>query len=49
MSEIDEVRCQRDLARAENARLKRECERLTMLLHYAQLAIRAEYELRVKS
>lgn len=47
MTEIDEVRWQRDLARAENERLKRECERLSMLLHYAKAAIREEYELRV--
>ena len=47
MTEIDEVRCQRDTARAENIRLKRENERLAMLLGYARDAIDGEYELRV--
>lgn len=47
MTEIDEVRCQRDTVRAENIRLRRENERLTELLRYAQAAIDGEYELRV--
>lgn len=47
MNEIDDVRCQRDEARAENIRLRRENERLKELLHYAQAAIDGEYELRV--
>jgi len=46
MTEIDEVRCQRDLARAERDRLKVENERLSMLLHYASAAAREEYLLR---
>lgn len=47
MTEIDEVRYQRDVARAENIRLRRENERLNELLFYAQAAIDGEYELRV--
>ena len=47
MTEIDEVRCQRDVARADNIRLRRENDRLKELLHYAKLAIKGEYELRV--
>jgi hypothetical protein len=46
MNEIDEVRCQRDVAKAENMHLRREVEWLTMLLHYAEEAIMEEYRLR---
>jgi len=47
MTEIDEVRHQRDLAKAENILLRRENARLTELLAAAKLAIEGEYELRV--
>lgn len=47
MTEIDEVRWQRDTARAKLEPLKRENERLRMLLGYAEAAIQEEYRLRV--
>lgn len=47
MSEINEVRCQRDISRVENVRLKQEKERLAMLLGYASAAAREEYLMRV--
>jgi hypothetical protein len=46
LSEIDQVRCQRDTARTQNARLQEDNERLSELLHYARLAIVGEYEMR---
>jgi hypothetical protein len=49
MSEINEVRCQRDLARTERDRLKAENERLSMLLGYAKAAAREEYLLRTQN
>jgi len=47
LSEIDEVRHQRDTARLENMRLRQENEQLRELLEAARAAIRAEYLLRV--
>jgi regulator of replication initiation timing len=46
LSEIDQVRYQRDTARAENMRLRQENERLRELLKAAKKPIRAEYLLR---
>lgn len=46
MNEIDEVRLERDLAKAENIRLREENGRLTELLSYANAAVREEYRLR---
>jgi hypothetical protein len=46
LSEIDEVRYQRDIARAKAEPLERENARLRMLLAYAEEAIMAEYRLR---
>lgn len=48
MQEIDEVRMQRDEAKAENVRLRREVARLTTLLFYAEEAIMGEYQARVE-
>lgn len=47
MTEIDEVRWQRDEAKAKLLPLRTENERLLMLLGYAEKAILAEYNLRV--
>ena len=46
LSEIDQVRDQRDTARAENMRLRDDIARLRELLEAAKKAIRAEYLLR---
>jgi hypothetical protein len=46
LSEIDQVRHQRDIARAENMRLRREVETLRTLLTAAEAAVREEYRLR---
>ena len=47
MTEINEVRCQRDEAMAKLRPLIAENERLRMLLGYAESAILAEYNMRV--
>jgi hypothetical protein len=49
LAEIDQVRWQRDVARAENARLRAQNERLALLLKYAEAALREEYRLRIES
>lgn len=49
MNELDELRYQRDTCRAKCQELKRENERLVMLLVYAEQAIQGEYQLRVSA
>lgn len=49
LSEIDRVRWERDVARAENVRLRAQNERLALLLKYADEAVREEYRLRIAS
>jgi hypothetical protein len=46
LSEIDQVRWERDTAKAENARLRREVDTLRGLLAAADAAVREEYRLR---
>lgn len=47
LSAIDQVRWERDQAKVENIKLRRENERLRMLLGYANEAAREEFRLRV--
>lgn len=49
MTEIDEVRCQRDMAKAKLRPLQEENEWLRLLLRHAEEAIMAEYHLRTVS
>lgn len=48
ISEIDQVRYDRDVARARVAQLESELRHTKMLLRYAQEAAEAEYQLRVR-
>lgn len=49
MTEIDEVRRERDGYRSSNAQLRADNARLADLLEYAKAAIVGEYRLRVDS
>lgn len=49
LSEIDQVREQRDIAQARCAQLESELEKTKMLLHYARKAAEDEYQLRMKA
>lgn len=49
ISEIDEVRYQRDTCRGRCLELERDNERLAQLLGYAEQAIKAEYQRSVRA
>jgi hypothetical protein len=44
LDELAQVYWDRDMARAKGLRLQKEVDRLTMLLLYAEAAIKAEYQ-----